>query len=151
MKAGQAISKTLAVIVAAIVIVVALLSVSVIPTMISSPCPIYVQGYELVLTVVKDKTMMPIAGATVKITSLNYCGDSTGSIFSTSTTQLGNFVTPSNGTILIPSPPVANYIFNVDASGQSYTFSQAVAPLNTTVVTLSVPSGTVNVSQVRGS
>ena len=103
-------------------------------------CQPSVQGYSLHMHIEND-TGTPISGATVTVNRIDYCGNSQGSVFTTQTTQVYQGITPANGTLTLSTPPVGVYTFSISYSQKTYTATAPVAPLNTTTVTISIPSG----------
>ncbi len=100
------------------------------------------QGYAFSVGVVADGTGAPVSGAEVNAISYTTCvGGSTdwGSPITAAT--------PDNGTIALTVSTIDGYNIIVGYEGSSYTVGDVfIAPVQTTTVTLSVPSGNVTVA-----
>ncbi len=129
----------------AVIVVVSVAAGTGVYLMIHGPvCQPSVQGYSLHIHIEND-TGTPISGAEVMIDRIDYCGNSQGSIFTTQTTQVYQGTTPTNGTLTLSSPPVGVYTFSVSYLQKTYTGSAPLAPLNSTTVTVNIPSGKIEV------
>jgi hypothetical protein len=100
------------------------------------------QGYALYVRVATDRTNASIAGAKVDAISYTVCASGD--------TEWGDpitAVTPNNGTISLPVSAIDGYSIIVSYQGSSYFAGEVfIAPVEVTIVTLTVPSGNVTVT-----
>ena len=102
------------------------------------------QGYAFYVKVVNDTSGgSPVSGASVSGSYISMCISGNGTTTKTDASKLPTQVTPASGTIMEPADG-GNYSIVIQYSGQKYTFDAYVRPIDTTTLTLSVPSGTWN-------
>jgi hypothetical protein len=87
------------------------------------------------ISVINDGTKKPVEGVTIYGTGNDSCG----------TFAVDRSVTPANGSIIVGGS-VAQYFLVADYAGNNYSFTTYVRPVTTTNLTLSVPSGNLNVA-----
>jgi hypothetical protein len=105
------------------------------------------EGWAFRVHVVADGTGKPIPGAEVKAVSSPKClPSSTSTMTVTDTSVMVAAMTPSNGTISLPTI-VENYSISVTFEGISYTIAQiVVVPVQITDVTVNFPSGNITIT-----
>jgi hypothetical protein len=114
-----------------------------------SSCPsASTNGYALYVRVVSDNPGgSPINGAMVGGSQIRTCvvaGET-----KTATSALSPQATSTSGTIVIMPVSAGNYSIVVQYNGREYTFDAYVRPVDTTNLTLSVPSGLWNETYVN--
>lgn len=111
-------------------------------TQTSTYCTVSASGTGLYVTVETDSGL-PVVGAPVSgSTVLEFAGGETCE------QSVGSQYTNSTGTALIADNMGSYYVLSVQYQGKNYTVNAPISPMETTYVTLKVPSGSYSVSEV---
>jgi hypothetical protein len=108
----------------------------------STYCTISAEGTGFYVTVVTD-TGSPVAGAQVSGSRITEYGSG-----GTCEQSIGSKYTNSSGTVLITDNMGSYNALTVQYQGKNYAISAPIVPMETTYVTLKVPSGNYSISEV---
>jgi hypothetical protein len=111
-------------------------------TQTSAQCTISAEGTGFYVTVVTDSGL-PVAGAQVSGSRVTEYGSG-----GTCEQSIGSQYTNSSGTVLITNDMGSYNALTVQYQGKNYAISAPIVPMETTYVTLKVPSGNYSISEV---